>query len=169
MDELEFMLRLIGLVTGPVFLLIGVFLGGRLTKKTQEKMLKVQEIRNELEKAYGTLYSILSKPEKMVKVDEGNELRAVVSRQEKKELDRILMSYPHMFPPEIVGLWRKEIRDLQPYEILVEWVEPTEFSFGIPVEFKDKIREEYYKRLQEYYKITGREKSLKRLPKWARP
>ena len=164
MDEL-------GWVLTPVFTLIGVFLGWFLSNRTQGKMLKVSEIRNELEKAYGTLYSIVSKPEEMVKVDGGHERRVVVSEEEKHELDRILMSYPHMFPLKIVVLWRTEIRDLEPCsEIVVSGPEPliTRYEFGIPVKFKDEITEEYEQRLEEYYKTTGRGKSLKRLPKLAR-
>jgi len=41
--------------------------------------------------------------------------------------------------------------------------------FGIPVKFKDEITEEYNRRLEEYYKITGRGKTLEGLPKLARP
>jgi hypothetical protein len=151
MDELSWIFT-------PLFTLIGVFIGWFLSNRSQQKMLKITEIRNELEKAYGMLYSIVSKPEEMAKDERTGteEKRVVVSREEKEELDRILMSYPHMFPLEIVVLWRTEIRNL------------TAFRFGIPVKFKEKITEEYNKRLEEYYKITGRRKSLEGLPKLAR-
>jgi len=177
MDEL-------GWIFSPVFTLIGVFLGWFLSKRTQKNMLKVSEIRNELEKAYGPLYSIVSRPEEIVKVDdkETEEKRVVISREEKKELDRILISYPHMFPQEIVVLWRTQIRDLESFRISHEielashptlQVFPnvrTKYIdwFGIPLEFKDKIEKEYERRIEDYYKTTGRWKLLKRLPKWAR-
>jgi len=163
MDEL-------GWIFGPVFTLIGIFLGWFLSNRTQEKMLKVSEIRNELEKAYGKLYSMVSKPEKMVKIDERtNELRVVISREEKEELDRILTSYPHMFPYEIVVLWRTEIRKLQAFSILVAGTKVKEELFGIPVKFKDKITEEYNRRLEEYFETTGRGETFEGLPKLARP
>ena len=160
----------LGWILSPIFTLIGVFVGWFLSKRSQEKMLRVSEIRNELEKAYGPVYSIISRPEQKVKVDERGSLesRVAISPTEKMELDRILKSYPHMFPPEIIVLWRTEIRDSWTAEIAVEGCEDLE-PFGISRKFKEKITEEYYKRLEEYYKITGREKSLKGLPKWARP
>ena len=167
MDELELMLRLIDLVVGSVFLLIAVFLGWFLAKRSEEKTLKVSEIRNELEKAYGVVYSIVSKPEQMVKVEKGSELRVVVSREEKKELDRILMSYPHMFPQKIVVLWRTEIRNLAPCRSVKRYNEVKDY-FGIPIEFKEEITKEFEQRLEEYYKTTGRWEILKGLPKWLR-
>ena len=93
------------------------------------------------------------------------------SEEEKEELDRILMNYPHMFPYEVVVLWRTEIRDLAPSETIVEGPARAlkrRFRFGIPPKFKDKIIEEYDKRVEEYFKITGRGKTRERLPKWAR-
>jgi len=140
-----------------VVTLIGVFVGWFLSNRTEKKKLKVSEIRNELEKAYGPVYNIVSKPEKMVKVNEGNELRVAISGEEKKELDGILISYPHMFPRKIVASWRAEIRNLKPFETL-KWYGGWEDFFGIPVEFKEEIIEEYEQMLKEYYKLTGREK-----------
>ena len=183
MEELEFWLGMIDILVGAIFILLGVLIGWFLSNRTQGKMLKVSEIRNELEKAYGPLYSIVnSRPEEMVKVDGGDERRVVVSNEEKQKVDRILMSYPHMFPYEIVVLWRTQIRDLESFHTSLEMeLEPhptghTPSSvrpvykewFGIPLEFKDKITKEYEQRLEEYYKTTGRWKSIKDLPKWAR-
>ena len=171
MEQLEFILRLITIVISSISPLIGVLIGWFLAKRSEEKMLKASEIRNELEKAYGPLYSIVSRPEEMVKIDEGHERRVVISEEEKRELDRILMSCPHMFPYEIVVLWRTEIRELAPCgEIVVAGPEPliTQFQFGIPLKFKEEITKEYEQRLQEYYKTIGRWKSVKDLPKWTR-
>ena len=85
MEELEFTLRLIAIVLSLISPLIGVYVGWFLARRSGEKILKVSEIRNELEKAYGILYSIVSKPEEMVKVNEGHERRVVVSEEEKEE------------------------------------------------------------------------------------
>jgi hypothetical protein len=180
------MLRLIAILVGSISPLVGVFFGYRWSKRTQEKMLKVQEIRNELEKAYGPLYSIVSRPEEMVKIedrDDRHERRVVISEEEKRELDRILICYPHMFPYEIVVLWRTQIKNLESFRTSTE-IELGSHSFlshpidsartayvnwfGIPLEFKDKITEEYERRREEYYKTTGRWKDIKDLPKWAR-
>lgn len=180
--ELEVWLRIFDILTGAAFVLIGVLGGWFLATRTQKRMLKTSEIRNELEKAYGTLYSIVSRPEEMVKVDGGEERRVVIPDEEKKELDRILMSYPHMFPNEIVVLWRTQISDLKyfrtSHEIGLESHPSLQAIpsvrtryirwFGIPLKFKDKIIELYEQRLQEYYKTTGRWKAVKHLPKWAR-
>ena len=161
--------RLFPNVSSAFLALIGVFHGWFLSNRTRQRMLKASEIRNELEKAYGTPYSMVSKAEERMKVDKGSELRVVVvSREEKKELDRILMRYPHMFPPKIVDLWRTKIRKLDPFQTLVERGKVTDMFFGIPVMFKNEITEEYRQRLEEYYKTTERWKILKRLPKWLR-
>jgi len=150
--------------------LIGVFVGWFLANRTEQKRLRVLEIRNELEKAYGTLYSMVSRPEEMVKVDnESNQLGVVVSHAEKKELDGIITSYPHMLPQKIVVLWRTEIRDLEPFEVSVGIGEIVEIiSFAIPVEFKEEIIREYEQRLEEYYKIVERWKNLKKFPIWVK-
>jgi len=149
-------LRLIEIVVSPIFILISVYVGWFLARRTEERRLRVQEIKNELEKAYGPLYSIVSRPEKMVKTNGNSEYRVVISELEKAELDDILTGYPHMFPNEIVVLWRTEIRD-SPYHL------------GIPLKFKDAVTKEYARRLEEYYGITGRGGSLKGRPKWAWP
>jgi len=182
-DQLEF--ELITLLVSVVSsLIIAVSLGWFLAKKTEEKKEKAEEIRNQLEKAFGLLYSILSGPEEMVKTDDKQEqLRVPISKEEKRELDRILMTYPHMLPYEVVVLWRTQIKHLksfrttteieqasQPFpslplgsirQVYVDW-------FGIPLEFRDKINKEYDQRLEEYYEITGKGKDFKALPKWAR-
>ena len=167
MEQLEFILGLITILVSSISPLVGVLVGWFLAKRSEEKVVKVSEIRNELEKAYGSLYSIVSRPEEMVKVDGGHERRVVVSEEEKRELDRILMSCPHMFPYEIVVLWRTQIRDLRSFRMVKMYDKATNY-FGIPVKFKDEITKEYERRLEEYYKTTGRWKSVKDLPKWAR-
>jgi hypothetical protein len=181
-DQPEF--ELITLLVGVVSSLIAVSLGWFLAKKTEEKKEKAEEIRNELEKAFGPLYSIVSRPEEMVKTDDKQEqLRVAISEEEKRELDRILMSYPHMLPYEVVVLWRTQIKNLKSFRtsIEIEQVSQPFLShplgsirqvpvdwFGIPLEFRDKINKEYDQRLEEYYEITGKRKDFKALPKWAR-
>jgi len=162
MDELSW-------IFSPVFTLAGVFLGWILANRSQSRMLKVAEIRNELENAYGPVYSIVSKLEERVEIDEKKteELRVVISQEEKMELDSIITNYPHMFPLEIVVLWRTKVKNTQPIWITRERGR-IPMSYGIPVEFKNKIMKEYWQRLEEYYKATGRAKSIKALPEWAR-
>lgn len=169
MEQLEFWLRIFGILGSFASGLIGVLLGWFVANRSQRKMLKSSEIRNELEKAYGPLYSIVSSsPEEMVKVDEGDERRVVVSREEKQKLDRILMSYPHMFPYKIVVLWRTKIRGLTAHRHLVVGEKIVDAFYGISLKFKEEIIKEYEQRLEEYYKTTGRWKSVKDLPKWTR-
>ncbi len=171
MELVEFWLRIGNIVASVASGLIGVSLGWFLARRTQEKTLKASEIRNELEKAYGTLYSIVSsEPEKMVKVDGGDERMVIISQQEKSTLDRLLMIYPHMFPLEIVVLWREKIRKLMPVHLrgLVKGETAMRSGVTIPVSFKEEIMKEYEQRLEEYYKTTGRWKKIKDLPKVAR-
>ena len=87
-----------------------------------------------------------------------------VPAEEKRKLDEIMMTYPHMFPYEIVVNWRVNIRDLiGKYNGVL-----SSAKYAVPVDFKNQITDEYERRLMKYYEATGRAGELKKLPKWAR-
>lgn len=160
-------LRLIEIVISPIFILISVYVGWFLAKRTERMRLRVEEIKNELEKAYGPIYSIMSKPEEKLPIDEKTEeTRVRITTEEKRRLDEIMMTYPHMFPNKIVAYWRVNIRDMNSIEVVADTLEPVDYA--LPLEFKRLIYEEYESRLQEYYNLMGRGKEFKKLPKFAR-
>lgn len=66
---------------------------------------RIEDLRNELETAYGPLYTILNRRKSPI----GRETM-ILLRQDKRFLDDIVATYPHMFPAEIYDLWRKEIQ-----------------------------------------------------------
>jgi len=130
----------------------------------------IEDVRNELEKAYGPLYSILSRLEELLPVDgRSEELRVSISVDEKNLLDKIMMTYPFMFPPDVVALWRVNVQPLKPYSLarILDYTAPPS-NFAIPLKFKNRIEEEYNRRVEEYYEATGRKKELENVPRWAR-
>lgn len=114
---------------------------------------RMEDVRNELEKAYGPLYSILMRSEEQVSVDIGRpERKITLTEYEKKLLDDIMVKYPFMFPYKVLILWQNKIRDLTSFAMMIER------NFAIPLEFRDKIKDLYDRRVQEYYQFTGRDK-----------
>lgn len=111
---------------------------------TQVRLFKernrIEDLRNELEKAYGPLYTLLSRD-----ISVSDELKSMWLIEEcKRNLDEIVATYPFMFPSEILDLWRKEIQ-------------PVSATDGIPLEFRDKINEGYDRKVKEYYRLLERE------------
>jgi len=152
-----------GIVGAVIATIISLFFSFRI----QRNIMRISEIRNELEKAYGPLYSIMSKPEEMLQIDEKTkEMRVRITTKEKATLDKIIMTYPHMLPYKIVAYWRVTIRDMDPIEVVADTMEPIDYA--LPLEFKRLIYEEYESRLKKYYDIMGRGKEFKKLPKYAR-
>ena len=126
----------------------------------EERRNRIEDIRNELEKAYDPLYSILSRADTLLPIDDrSKQIMVPVKREEKTRLDNIMVTYPFMFPYEIVTLWQAKIRDIKP---LTAYPGNHTFDFAIPLEFRDKIEEEYNRRVEEYYVATGRKKELSR-------
>ena len=98
----------------------------------------IEDARNELEKAYGPLYTLLNRPP-----DWDSEEALGLREEDKNALDEIIGKYPFMFPTEIYNSWRKQIQPLTGiggyYTIL--------FSF------KDRINEEYDRRVKRYNEL----------------
>ena len=104
----------------------------------------IEDARNELEKAYGPLYSVLNKQSLF-----NNKL--LISSEEKKELDRIMATYPFMFSDEINNRWREKIQKLEQGNIDGATLRIEEYQ--IPSEFRAKINEEYEVRVKRYNKL----------------
>ena len=156
---------IVGTLMGALF---GALFAWYLSNKTQKRLLRISDIRSELEKAYGPLYSILSRRERMLKMGDEEKWVVEISSEEKKRLDEIMITYAFMFPRKIHNNWRQN-RDLQAissgYPLRSYYP-----KYPISAEFKDAIMEEYKRRVMKYYEETEREelKELKKIPDWAR-
>lgn len=107
----------------------------------------IEDARNELEKAYGPLYTLLNRQEEIKE-----EAHIELNEDEKTFLDNILATYPFMFSSEIYSLWRKEIQSLEPlHKYLGRTLIRT--YYHIPLEFRDKINEEYDRRVKRYNEV----------------
>jgi hypothetical protein len=113
----------------------------------EDRRSKMDSARDELEKAYAPLYTLLNRyrwgviQEKVV-LDEG----------EKKQLDQIMAAYPFMFPAEIYELWQQKINKMKATRLDLRY---TQSYFEIPQEFVEKITKEYDLRVKRYNEIFG--------------
>jgi hypothetical protein len=122
----------------------------------QDKKNMIDDARNELEKAYGPINSLLNK---IVEKDE-NFIKLNVS--EKLKLDEIMSTYPFMFSQEINDYWQKNIRNLETKEgvkvdknMFLRGSGPFEAAhfydeYQIPLEFVTIFNSEYKTKVQSY-------------------
>lgn len=114
----------------------------------------IEDARNELEKAYGPLYTLFNRPiettTKTIELDE----------YEKARLDETLSTYPFMFSTEIFDLWRGKIRDSKSDSFMVssgagasKFPATVVHCYKIPWDFVEKIGKEYDDRLEKYNKL----------------
>jgi len=106
----------------------------------------IEDLRNELEKAYGVLFSILNYRSRHEK--EKKTLR--ISKLHFEMIDNIMAKYPWMFPNEMNNLWkdtRRPVPSLQSDEIVMGREEPL---YDVSIEFKEKMNTEYERRVKRY-------------------
>jgi hypothetical protein len=149
------------LVSGLIGALVAAAISLVFSNRFQRKMLRIGEVRHELEEAYGPIYSMVSQPETMMKIGSNEETRVPITLAQKNELDRIMTNRPHVFPNESVVYWRVNLADLTP-----SLTKDKTERYGIPIKFRLMIYEQYKKRLEEYYDLMGRKEELKKLPGW---
>jgi len=114
-----------------------------------DKRNRIEDARNELEKAYGPLYTVLNKFAPFTEEEKSFEL----SQEEKSLLDKTMATYPFMFPSEIYDYWRQNIQNLGPYAYTSN-LQPA--GYEIYMEFRDKINEEYDRKVKEYNELLGK-------------
>jgi len=119
---------------------------------------RIEDMRNELEKAYGPLYGLLNSPEvenRQIFTGETAKIAGLdLSKEEKNQLDSIFIAHSYMFPKYLFELWLKRIRYLKSFRPPPHDKE----YFAIPTEFKKKIDEEYSRKKKEYNEVIGRKK-----------
>jgi hypothetical protein len=149
------------LVSGAIGALVATVISLIFSNRFQSKMARVSEVRHELEEAYGPIYSMVSQPETMMTIGSNEETRVPITLVQKNELDRIMTTRPHVFPNNIVVYWRVNIAALTP--ALTK--DKTE-RYGLKLDFRLMVYEQYKKRLEEYYGLMDRKEELKKLPDW---
>lgn len=97
----------------------------------------IEDAKNELEKAYGPLYTLLNNIN--LKFDQEGFWLTI---EEKNKLDNIMATYPFMFPSEINNLWRKNP---------VALAAAQQFQFSM--ELRNKINQEYKRRVKRYNEL----------------
>jgi len=110
-----------------------------------DRKSKIEDARNELEKAYGPLYTILNKYSLG-----GDDDTMWVEPDEKNQLDEIMATYPFMFPSDIYDLWRQKVQNLGP---IIDTTNLRPTGYEVYLEFKRKINEEYDRRVRRYNEL----------------
>jgi hypothetical protein len=126
--------------------------------KMEKKRYAVNSASDELEKAYGPIYTVLSKPAKQ------GESTIYLQVSEKLIMDEKLSTYRCMFPANITDYWENNIRKLEPSlstDVLASArsLMNGHFSYAmvdaykIPLEFVDLFTTEYVKRTETLRKL----------------
>ena len=109
---------------------------------------KIEDARNELEKAYGPLFTLLNKATKSANST------FWLDFEERRRINEIIATYPFMFPSKIIELWQQKIRnhtstldtsDLKSAKI--------EVNLDVYLELRDLINEEYNQRVKNYREL----------------
>jgi hypothetical protein len=113
----------------------------------EETKQLIEDARNELEKAYGPLYTLLNK----AAPDDEDRDNIWLEFEQRKKIDEIIATYPFMFSPTIYSLWQEKIRNSQSI-IQASKIGPSGggIDLGVYVELRKMINEEYSKRVKEY-------------------
>jgi hypothetical protein len=118
------------LASGLIGALAAVGISIVFSNRFQRSMVRVGEVRHELEEAYGPIYSMVSQPETMMTIGSNEETRVPITLAQKNELNRIMTTLPHVFPNKMVVYWRLNLADLTP-----SLTKSKTERFGIPIEF----------------------------------
>jgi len=138
---------------------LSVILFSSAQYRSERKRNKIIDLRNELEKAYGPLYSLFNPlfMESWGIYTAGGEGREITStnidKSGKEKLDFILSNYPFMFKPEIYYYWREHLQHSARAKTEKNSI-PT--LFAIDEEFIRMIYDEYNQRLEEYNNLLGK-------------
>ena len=115
---------------------------------TELRRSRLEDARNELEKAYGPLYMLLNKPSKA-------EAAALwLDFDERKKIDEIIATYPFMFPTKITDMWQQKIRNRTPtLESSGTTSANYEVNLDVYIELRNMINEEYASKVKNYREL----------------
>ncbi len=118
--------------------------------KMEENWHLISDARNQLEKAYGPLFTLLNK----MAPAGGGKGGFWLEFEDRRKIDEIMATYPFMFPPQIYSLWQEKIRNLQSSVHSAGIAAPSVgIDLGVYVELKKLINEEYARRVREYHEL----------------
>jgi thymidylate synthase ThyX len=114
----------------------------------ESKREQIEDARNELEKAYGPLYTILNKPAK-------SENSAFwLDFEERRRINETIATYPFMFPSQIIELWQQKIRNLtSTLETSNLKAAKYEVNLDVYLELRNLINEEYNRKVKNYREL----------------
>jgi len=115
----------------------------------EAKWHKIQDARNELEKAYGPLYTLLNK----ITSSSDDEKGFWLEFDERKKLDDIMATYPFMFSSQINDLWQQKIRKLGSLLGNSDVKSVHEINLDVYVELRNLINVEYARKVNEYHEL----------------
>ena len=135
-----------------------VVLFSSIQYRSERKRNKITDLRNELEKAYGPLYSLFNplfvESWRLYAGGEGREVTTTdIDKSGKEKLDFIFSNYPFMFTPEIFHYWRKCLQNSASTKTENNSIRTL---FAIEEKFIIMIYDEYYQRLEEYNNLLGK-------------
>ena len=112
------------------------------------KRHQIEDARNELEKAYGPLYTLLNNPSKSATGT------LWLDYDERKRIDEIIATYPFMFPAEVTEMWQQKIRNLtSTFDSHNAKASKYEVNLDVYVELRKMINQEYSVRVKNYREL----------------
>jgi cell division protein FtsL len=113
--------------------------------QTLAKRHQIDDARNELEKAYGPLYTLLNK------IAKAENTAFWLDFEERRRINEIIATYPFMFTLQIIELWQEKIRNLATtFESSDLKSAKYEFNLDVYLELRNLINEEYNRRVKNY-------------------
>ncbi len=115
----------------------------------EAKRYRIEDARNELEKAYGPLYSIL----KRAAANSGETKGFWLDYESRTKVDDLLATYPFMFSPQINELYQERIQKID------SMIESSSNSSEVAIDLKPYadlgklIKEEYAQKVKNYREL----------------
>jgi hypothetical protein len=117
--------------------------------KMEENRHQIGDARNELEKAYGPLYTILNRITR-----EGKDKDSFwLEFEERKRIDEIIATYPFMFPHQIYAFWQEKIRNPQAIFKDSKLEQYGGVDLWVYRELGVLINQEYTQRVKKYHEF----------------
>lgn len=118
--------------------------------KMEENRHLINDARNELEKAYGPLYTLLNK----CIATGDNKNRFWLEFEERRKIDEIMATYPFMFPSEIYSIWQEKIRNIES-QIHASNTKYSNIGIDLEVymELRNLLNTEYSRRVKKYQEL----------------
>ena len=115
---------------------------------TETKRHRIEDARNELEKAYGPLYTLLNKSSTT------DSTLFWIDFDERRKINEVMATYPFMFPSQITELWQQKIRNLTSTLDSSDLKSMKyEMNLDVYLELRNMINEEYDLRVKNYRKL----------------